>query len=342
MSASAPSATNVFTPTFDGQLVIDYSRNEKKFALNQYISQVPVNALTGYYLRITPDNAIRILSSNLADIVWPDGNDAPTGEWNQQEHEFFAYLCTRYAPSVKLGYQMAEQAMWDIKKSHQAMLAQQVMTARSIKAMTVLTDTAQYASTHTATATASGGGYWSAGTLTAKYIQKSIQYGARQITLDTNSVVNYKDLVLIVNPKLAVAMATSSEISEYLAQSPVASEILTGEGNLNSAYGLPPQLYGVKLVVEDASKVVQQKGATAAPEFILGDTTAVLVARPGSLTSNAGGISFSTLTMFVKEDMQSEMLDDPNNRRHLIRIVDNYDIKVTAPATGYVFTACTA
>jgi hypothetical protein len=47
------------------------------------------------------------------------------------------------------------------------------------------------------------------------------------------------------------------------------------------------------------------------------------------------GASFSTLTQMIYEDMTVETFEDAENRRTKGRVVDDYDIVLTAPASGY-------
>jgi hypothetical protein len=50
-------------------------------------------------------------------------------------------------------------------------------------------------------------------------------------------------------------------------------------------------------------------------------------------------VSFSTAHVFAHEEMTTETKDDVDNRRTLGRVVENYDVQIVAPATGYVLTA---
>src|SRR5260370_1138471 len=116
MAAVYPGQNNTFVPSFDatGQLVVGYSRNPKDFAINKYITIVPVKRSTGYYLKLTAENAARILNSNLADFMWPDGNDAPSGEWNNESFQFPTFNTLRYNFPFRLGYKAIQQADWKI------------------------------------------------------------------------------------------------------------------------------------------------------------------------------------------------------------------------------------
>jgi hypothetical protein len=44
--------------------------------------------------------------------------------------------------------------------------------------------------------------------------------------------------------------------------------------------------------------------------------------------------------MFIEEEMTVEVMRDTNNRRTVGRVVENWDMVATAPASSYLFTAC--
>ena len=55
-----------------------------------------------------------------------------------------------------------------------------------------------------------------------------------------------------------------------------------------------------------------------------------------------GSPSFSTFTVFLKEEMTVESKHDRDNRRHLGRVVNDFAAKTVAPITGFLFTAAVA
>jgi len=338
-----PSGFNTFVPSFDasGQMVVAFSRNPKDFALNQYVTLTPVKKSVGYFLRVTAEVAARVLNStNLNEFIWPDSNDAPSGEWGRESFVFAPFNTTRYAFPFRIGYKAEQQADWKILALHAAFAAQDAMTARTLRVINALFNSANYAANHVSTVTALAGGFWSAGTGTNPIIKKSLNLAAQQIQLDTIGKVKMKDLVLVIDPVIADAMGRSQEVHQFLANSPFALAEVRGDApNQNGAWGLPTKLYGVPLVVEDAVQVTSRKlAATTTRSYATGGNTAALVARPGGLTSEAGGPSFSTCHVFAYEEMTVEQRDDPDNRRISGRVVEDYDVQIVAPAAGYVFT----
>jgi hypothetical protein len=345
MTAVYPSGFNTFVPSHEesNRLVVGFSRNPSKFAINRYIQIVPIEKTEGYYLKLTVEECMRILGTDLSQMAWPDGNDAPTGEDGNESHDFIPFRAKRFAPSFRLGDIATGNALWDMIRAQSDIKAQQAMTARTQAVVTALTTTGNYPSTNTASTTTAGGGLWSAATTANLIIKKSINYAVKAIMKSTGSVVSPGDLQLVVNPNLAAAMGESQEVADFVKGSPAALDYIRGnlEGpEENRLFGLPLIYAGVKLVVEDAVKVTSKKAATLASSFVLGDATPFITSRPGGLVGVYGAPSFSTGTLFVvkSDDMTVETLHDVNNRRTLGRVVDHYAVAVTAPASGFAFT----
>jgi hypothetical protein len=336
---------NTYVPSFDatGNLVVSYSRNVKDFALNQYITLTPVKFSTGYYLRITAENAARVLSTDLADFIWPDAHDAPTGEWNTESHEFEQYATFRYAFPFRLGYKAVDQAAWKIVAYHAAMAAQQAMTGRTIKVNTVLEgSTLPTASCTTILSGSSGHTNAISGTETAPDLKQILNYGAQQIQKSTLGVVQPKDLVLRISPELADPIGRTQEVHTYLRESPFALAQIRGDvKSQNGAWGMPDQLYGYKIAIEDVVRTTTRKGASSLTQGYLQDKTKMqLLSRPGQLVGVEGAPSFSTVHLFAYEEMTAETKDDPDNRRTAGRVVEDNDVRIVSPVSGYNITGC--
>ena len=344
MAFAYPSGFNTFVPSFEasGHLVVAFSRNPKDFPLNKWISLTPVKKSVGYYLRITPEVAARVINNDLREFIWTDGDDAPDGNWGTESFSWFPFNTTRYSFPFRLGYKAEEQADWKILSAHSEFAAQDAMTARAVRCINKLLDSAQYASSHVKTATVWGGGFWSAGTSTSPIIKKSLNAMAQQIQLDTLGKVKPSDLNLVISPLTADIMARSAEIHDYAKGSYVVQRVLEdGAVNPNQQWGLPPSLYGFPIVVDDTVQVTTKKGATTTTAYAFGPAatgTAALVCRKSGLTSVAGGPSFSTIHVFSYEEMTVEQRDDPDNRRIKARVVEDYDVQVVAPATACLAT----
>ena len=346
MPATFPGGQNTFVPNHEasGKLVVDFSRNPKKFDLNKYVQVVPVKQTIGYYLLMTVEEAGRIINTNLSDFAWPDGNDAPTGTDGTESFVWQPFRTERFNYSAKLGDIAAGQADWDILNQHAAIKAQQAMTARSQKVLTALTTTGNYAASHTsAVASITGNtGTWAASTTARQDIKRSLNYAADLILRDTLAGVDVNDLQIVLSPTCASSVALSQEIVDHIKGSPEALAQIRGElPGQNAIFGLPNRLYGFNVVVEKTVKVTSKKGATRATSYVLGSTTPFMCARPGGLVGVAGAPSFSTCTVFVYEqdELSVETLDDRINRRKLIRVIDNFHAVMTAPVSGFLFTS---
>lgn len=340
MAFAFPGGYNTYVPSFEasGQLVVAFSRNPKDFPLNKWATITPVKKSSGYYLHINAEQAARMVYTDRPrEFVWHDGNAAPRGGYSRESFEFKPFETVRYAFPFELGYKAVEQADWKILAYHAAVVAQDAMTVRSIQAVTTVTTSGNHV--NVATATALGGGVWSAGTGVNPIILKSLNTAAQTIFKATLGRVKPTDLVLLIDPVIADAMARSQELHDYLRESPFAmGEIRGDRPNYNMMWGLPERIYGFPIVVEDTVRVSNRKGATKATGFGMDGNTAVLLTRKGGLISEAGGPSFSSLHIFSYEEMTVEQKDDPDNRLHRGRVVDDYDIKLVSPASSHLIT----
>jgi hypothetical protein len=341
-----PGGNNTYVRSFgegSDKLVTGFSRNVKDFPLNRYIQQREVSLKSGFYLKITTEEAGRILDSNLSDFVWPDGSDRPQNNDGTEMFSFLPYNTQRYDFPYKLGFEARDQAAWGIVESHEAMKAQQAMTGRTVRVHGVLGNNANWESDHVKDVTTIDGvtGAWDTATSVNKFIQKSINYALDVIIKATLSVVRRKDMVLVMNPNTARSIAVTQEIAEYLKGSRYSlPQLRQGDSDGFDEFGLPPKLYGVDTVIEDSTKVTSRRGASArVADYIMPDGVAYLLARPGGLVAPpGGGPSFSTLSLFLKEDMSVQTFDDEKHRRTEGHVVDDQQPVITASASGFRLT----
>lgn len=341
MAAVNPSGTNTFVPNTEasGNLVADFSRNPKDFALPHYVQYVPSKKNVGLYTEMTVEMAGRILTEDGQEFDWADGADAPTGEGNLEDFEFKGYTTHRKAIPFRMGELTADQADWDILAQHSRHGAQRAMTLRSLRAQSILTNTSNYPSGHTADVTSISGvtGEWDLSTTSRMDIKRCLDHAAETIFKATLGAVKPQDLIVVLNPAVAKAISISQEIRDHIKQSNVARETVVNNLGPVNRYGLPETLYGYKVIVEDAVRVTSRKGATKATSYTLGNGYAMMLSRPGGLEGVEGAPSFSTCTMFFKEEMTVESKHDRDNRRHMGRVVDDYAPVGTAFISGYLF-----
>lgn len=342
MAAVHPSAYNVFVKNHDAtnKMVIDFARNPKSFAVNQYCQIVPVKALAGYYLKVTIEEAGRILYSDLKNFVWHDGMEAPEGNEALESFEYAEYKAVRRCFPFTLGDLTVDQASWNILAQYASIKARQCMTARTQLAVTALTTSGNYDASHVLDVTAITGnaGKWTQSTTGRQDIKRSLNTAAEVILDDTLGAIELDDLVLVINSALAARLAETQEIVDHIKGSPDALAQVRGElPGRNTMYGLPDRLYGFPIVVEKTRKVTTAKGATTARSQVLATATPFMTARPGSLVGVADAPNFSTCSLFAQEEMTVETLRDTRNRRTLGRTVDTVVAVMTAPASGVLF-----
>lgn len=345
MASTYPAQFNTYVADHEasGRLTVTYSRNPKKFPLNKYIKLTPVTKSRGYYLVMDFDTASRITDDG-REFAFPDGARAPREIDNLDPHEFLEFRCQRYAYSWELGNLTIDEASWDIDNQYDDKNAQLAMTSRTKKVVDILTTAGNYDAAHTAAVTAISGvtGTWDASTTARQDIQRSLNYAVEKVMLATDSVVKHEDLQLVISPGLARRIRECQEIVDYLKGSPFALEQIKGSlsgENPNSAFGLPSHLYGVELVVEDTVVTTSRRGATRAKSFVMPDAKPVLTSRPGVLEGKYGGPEFSTVTVFIAEEMTVERFrDDQMDRLTYGRVVENFVAKMTSSISGFLFT----
>jgi len=343
MGAVYPSQSNTFIRDMDAsnKMVIDFARNIKKFAVNRYTQVVPVKKVAGMYLKMTVEEAGRLLYTDLRNFVWYDGQPSPEGNDGTESFEFKPFTTVRRAFPFLLGDLAIDQASWNILAQHSSIKSRQAMTARTQLAVTALTTASNYSSSHVLDVTAISGnsGPWNISSTARMDIKRSLNTAAEKILDDTLAAIELDDLVLVISSELAARISECQEIVDYIKGSPEALAQVKGElSGENAIYGLPNKLYGFPLVVEKTRKVTSRKGATTVRAPVLPTATPFMVARPGGLVGISDAPNFSTCVCFAQEEMTVEVLRDADNRRSKGRVVENLVYKIVAPASGILFT----
>lgn len=341
---------NTFVPTFSaatGQIQIEFTRSPNKFALTRYAQLVPVQQMAGYFLRIDEEETARVVATQ--DQIWPLGEDRPTGI--NSDFDFVTYSCARYQSSFHIPHESARQAQWDIVASHARIQAAKLMTLRSTRAASLISTNTSYpaAQRYTAYSAANLAGHYTTatalvndnvlgGSALTDGVQGLFRAACEKIVQSTNAAVGPSDICAVMNPITARLLASTDGVRDYVKNYPAAFNFLQGDAQF-ATYGLPSQMFGVNVVVDDTVRVTNRKGSSKAVSFFYGDEAApgiAFVSRPGGMVGNEGP-SFSTVTIFAYEDMTVETLDDPWNRRIRGSVTDNSAIELTAPlAAVYV------
>jgi len=346
MPATYPSGSNTFVKNHEasGNMVISYSRNIDDFAVNQVTQIKPVQKESGYYLQFTAEQAARLLNSDaISEFVWADGQERPLRNEGTESFQFLEYKTIRTEFGANLGNKSVDQADFDILGIHGAIHGQQAMTARTQRVYTCLTDTSNYDSGHySAVASITGNtGNWGQSTTQRQDVRRSLNYALGVIKKATLGVVKQKDLHLVIGPATAMELAETQEIVDHVKHSPEAWAQVRGDiKGINTEWGLPDQLYGYPVVVDDTVRVSSKKGATRSADFVWQSGYAALVSRPGALVNEGGGgPSFSSITNFVYEELSVETLRDDRNRRVQLSVVLDEVPVLTAPAATFLFTS---
>lgn len=325
-----------------GKLRIEIARNPRTFALNRWAKKRKVERMAGYYLSLTAQEAARIIGSNPGTMIWPLGTQAPANNERDLPLTFPQFGTTRYQDGWSIPYEVVQQADWDIKASYARIPMQKMMTARTVQAVSQLVAASWGANTSTCTALV--GGKMKDGTSTTPYTLEAFLAVQLAINQSSIGVARPEDLIAVFNPNTAKALRTSQEFIDQLKQSPDAmAYLIKGENVRKGQWALPPIFNGVDLVVDDTVVVTSKQNAagtaTTGP-YAIADGDVYFLTRTEGLTMNEADVDFSTCQFFDFEDMTVESHDDPNNRRESGRVVDNYDFRVVAPATGYRLTGC--
>lgn len=349
MPAGYPSGTNTYVPNHAASqsLVVGFSRNPKTFPLPQYVQYVRAGNNVGLYLVWTSQQAARILTADDAEHVWADGDAAPQGANNLESMQWQGFRTVRRAYPFILGRMAVEQASFPLIAAEASVGAQQCMTARTMLVHTALTN----ATWGTNTAAVKNGilgasegwdtGSDGIGSNQGANIKKSLNYGSIVVHQATLGVVQPWMLTLVINPNTARRMAESTEIQDYIKQSPFALAQLRGDvPSQNGKWGLPDVLYGHPVSVEDTVRISSNPQATTTSMgYVMPNDTGYLLARQGELEGLWGSRSYSTVQVFFFHDEMTVYTKyDVDNERYQGRVIQDLDAKVVSVQSGFRFT----
>jgi hypothetical protein len=352
MAANFLSSTNGFVPGFNGQmterLIVDYGRNYKDCPVTGLADIITSDLPAGYFARIEPDQQALLIDSPNA-FKWPDNTPAPVQEDNRRQHEMIPWAAERYTYQAYVGNLEKQFTAWDVEAQVLNDLGNKAMLNRAKLFYTLVSTAGTYTNAggtgvdHTGTATALGGGLWSAGTSANRYIQKTLAAVVQAMEKATVNGLNLDDLWLVVSPTVADGMSRSQEIADgYHRQEQFADymkyDLFTDQF---ARYGLPPKLYGINLLVDRWIERTTKIGATATKSFVSGSNAAYVLHRPGGIKSASGGRAHGSVAFFtVKgQELNTEVIDMPWDKRQKVMVTDMLDCKMVAPAASYLITA---
>ncbi len=338
------SQSNTYVPELIEKLVIDYSRNIRKFPINRYVQIVPVKKQKGFYPRMSREEAGRLLQSSGANFSWPDNQNRPDHNGEMEEFAFWPFSTMRWDFGFNVGQLAEEQASFDIVAHNAGIKAEQAMRWRTSQVLSAATTTSNYDSNcYVSDITSITGvtGKWSLSTTSRMDIKRSLDYAVDTIITQTLNGVQPADMMLVISRGCARQMSVCQEIINMISHSPEAYAEMRGElPNRNIFYGLPNKLYGYDLIVEDTAKTTSRKGAASvAKTTMLADATPFMCSRVGALVSERASesSSFSTHILFMKEEMTVEQFQDPKNRKLDHHITEDYQAIVASPISGFLF-----
>ena len=339
-----PGGSNTYIPSWEATgLIIKYTRNPSYFRINKYVKELKVPKDQGYYLTLSGEDPYRVVSVN--DYLWEDSTDAPGGRQERQGFGFLAYRTARYCYPFSLGKKSTDQAEWPILAEHAAMQAAKAMTVRTLLNYNLAKTAANWTGTW-GTNTSAVSGSWSGSSVANNFVQNDLNNALIKVEQASGGIVTDEDaLQLTFNPTLARGVAACPEYKQYIQGSPDALAAITDQRNPNRKYGLAPYLYGLALTVENAIIVTTPKpGNVPSPpsntrSYIWETANVVISSKPAGITApEEQTLDFSTFCFRFYEQMTTEQKSDPDNRREVGRVVEDYLATLQAPQTGYLLT----
>jgi hypothetical protein len=343
-----PSPTNTYPPSWDatGQ-IIAFVRDPNKFMLNNYCEFRPATMMQGLYLYLDGDQAARVPADGEYDFA--DGARRPEGQDELAQFRFAPYFCNRKNYPYTLGNMTRAQCPWNLEAAQAAFAMQKAITLRTWRVVTMLETPANWlGNTGDMNVINGNSGYIDTADTTNLAIRKMVNQVVLDIQLGTNGMVTENDLRQVMSPTVAAAAGQSHEMADYVKSSVWAKSTL--EGNLfnrNRPYNLPPVLYGVETVVENAVRVSSRKGAaTVAKGFIKDSVTPSVVfcakikGLPGDQVGPFPTPNFSTFQIFHYGGLLKLVTwTDTRNERLEGWCEEVFDEKIVAPLAGYLVTS---
>lgn len=351
-----------YVPAATGQL-ISFIRDPKNYLINDYAQLVPTKKTVGVYHRLGVDQPVRVFNDE--EQIWADGKKRPAHHENQLKYDTIEFQTVRRDYGFTIGWKTIEQADVNILTSHAAMAQNQLMTARTNRAITLLETVSNWGSnTDTANNLNGGAGTWDQASADPSHpnwlaIKKTLDAVAKNVKLLTNGMVDANGkkglLKLLISPGLAQKMSQSGEIHAYLKESPYALDQIRGrKESQNAIWGLPDQLYGWDILIEDAPIVKQRQNSSEAigseagitggnPKrvFVKSDSNAVVLTRVGGLDGQYGAPSYSTLQLYYfGKELDIETFDEPKHRLTEGHCSEDVKEVLAAPASGYLIQNC--
>lgn len=345
---------NSYIPKVTGQ-VINYARDPKKYKLNKYTQLIKTEAPIGVYYKIHPDDHVRFINDQ--ETIWEDGAKRPEVTGNRIRHDTVEFQTVRRDYDFQIGWKTLQVADYKVLLANTNAAQNQCMIAWTNEVINLGETAANWEGNTASAVDLDGGGYWNTGTAEQPVLKMALLQIAEKITLGTNGLAaDYENtddvgLILLLSPGAARTLATSPEIHAIYKESMYADALLQKQSpNPNAIWGLPPMLYGYRVIVENAVRVRERPKAAgtlasttgsppAARDFVKSDTSAIICSRPGGLDGQMGSPSFSTFQRYYFEtEMKVQIFDEPKHEYTDGHVTRDGKTVLAAPASGFLVT----
>lgn len=176
-------------------------------------------------------------------------------------------------------------------------------------------------------------------------IKKTFNRIKKRINLATNSVVKGDELIAVIPPAVAQAIAEAGEVVNAVKQSPYATQ-LTDPNIVN--WGIPDSYAGFKLVVEDTPIcfINQKTDGTVADvtvpsqkDYLLNTDTIYFLVRKGGMDGGYGKRQFATVQCYhFGGEAKVEAFSEPKHQLIDAHVVMDDKIVFPAATTGFALT----
>lgn len=345
-------------------MIVAFIRNPDTFPYLKYAQLIAAPDVNFSYTRLDPDTPTQL--QDLNKYAWGFDDYRPTGKDFQLRAEVIPAKIDRWDFPYTIGDQTRSswqkgqgfdpKALYDQVRSGHAALHR---ATRVVNALTSYAWPSSNTGTPAGLLGSVGALYFdqSSGNETNpdgspnpnfQIIKKTFQRVKRYLNLATNSVLTGEELVAVLPPRVAIAIAESGEMVNYLKQSPFAKE-LTEPNMVN--WNLPKTYAGFQLVVEDTPRsyinykadgtTVADVSVSTQKDYILTGSSMYFVSRPGGLDGVAGGRSYSTLQCWHHNgEARVEAFSEPKHTLTEGHVVLEDKVVVGAPVSGYALTSC--
>lgn len=343
------SAFNGYLPQQTGQ-VVAFVRKESEFALNEYCKLIPTPTKVGVYVQTDNDESVRVVAD--ADSAWEDGASRKMMRNVNVRFQNVTFRTMRRNYKWELGFDAMDLTKdFKLKPIHMDAAISVAMTNRTKRVIDLIESTSNWGNNTANVATLNNGaGKWNNASDNPKdpkflAIYKTLISAAQKIHIATNGKVKPTDLRIVVSPTAAIAMSVTGEISNYCRESPAAREILEkGLDPQFNLWGLPQTYRGFRLVVEDSPYVSEQPKADGTQAstnrlYIKGDSTAAILARPGTLDGEYGTRDWSALQLYhYGNQLEAEAYTDAEDRLIRGHVSEDFKEVIATTIAGYLVT----